>query len=113
MIQNKIRPSTPDKVCAHCPQLFENECRAYSFPHTDEERLDRDARPFALCEARDPLEHPHAIRTFYEVTYRMTPDTSGEVFTAVIRATSGEGAMRSIRRLSIKLFALTVRRSEP
>lgn len=40
MIEHKIR-EVPDTTCKDCSQLWEGECRAFSFPHNDDERMHR------------------------------------------------------------------------
>ena len=41
MIPHKIVPKTPDSVCLQCTQYYDGECRAFSTPHSDEERAAR------------------------------------------------------------------------
>jgi len=49
-IKNKIYPVC-DCLCEEgCTQLWERECRAYQFPHSEKERKQR-IKDRALCEA--------------------------------------------------------------
>ena len=40
MIEHKMR-DVPDSVCRKCPQLWEDECRAFCVSHSEEERIHR------------------------------------------------------------------------
>ena len=40
MIEHKMR-DVPDSVCQKCPQLWEDECRAFCVSHSEEERIHR------------------------------------------------------------------------
>lgn len=55
MIKNKIR-AVPDSVCEKCTQLWEDECRAWEMPHSEEERLSRKVElPYKFpCEGHVP-----------------------------------------------------------
>lgn len=51
MIKGKINP-VGDFICNHCAQNYQNECRAYQDPHSDEERAAREEGD-ALCTRLD------------------------------------------------------------
>ena len=60
MIEHKIEPRTPDEVCLNCQQLYEGECRAFSVPHSREEKEARSG-PYGMeCDA------PHLKKVRYE-----------------------------------------------
>lgn len=40
MIKFKIK-EVPDSMCATCPQLWENECRAFNLAHSEAEQTSR------------------------------------------------------------------------
>jgi len=48
MITRKIK-QVSDNVCKGCYQLWKNECRAYSIPHSDEERKYRNTNLQLKC----------------------------------------------------------------
>ena len=51
MIEHKIVRGTPDEVCKLCSQCYEDECRAYSMPHGDKERIARTTGFGMECDA--------------------------------------------------------------
>ena len=52
-IEHKITPGTPDEVCLQCAQYYEPEggCRAFSMPHSDEERKARTTEFGMECDS--------------------------------------------------------------
>ena len=57
IVMHKINKSAPDEICHECSQCYEDECRAYSVPHTEEER---EQRLQSGCECDD--QHTRAIK---------------------------------------------------
>jgi len=47
MIRGKIE-EIGDEVCGHCAQNYQDECRAFEAPHSDQEREARE-KGDALC----------------------------------------------------------------
>lgn len=47
MIKGKIE-QVGDEICGHCSQNYQEECRAFEFPHSDQERTERE-KGDALC----------------------------------------------------------------
>lgn len=47
MIKGKIE-QIGDAICAHCSQNYQDECRAFEAPHSDQERAARE-KGDALC----------------------------------------------------------------
>ena len=41
MIKGKIE-QVGDQICAHCAQNYQEECRAFEAPHSDQERTERE-----------------------------------------------------------------------
>jgi len=50
MITHKIQPVS-DRVCGHCAQNYQEECRAFEAPHSPAERAAR-VKGDALCTRR-------------------------------------------------------------
>lgn len=47
MIKGKIQ-AVGDEICGHCAQNYQEECRAFEYPHSDQERQARE-KGDALC----------------------------------------------------------------
>ena len=47
MIRGKIE-RVGDQICGHCSQNYQEECRAFEWPHSDQERAARE-KGDALC----------------------------------------------------------------
>lgn len=47
MIKGKIE-QVGDQICGHCAQNYQDECRAFEVPHSDQERTERE-KGDALC----------------------------------------------------------------
>ena len=47
MIRGKIE-QVGDQICGHCAQNYQDECRAFEYPHSDQERAAREQGD-ALC----------------------------------------------------------------
>lgn len=47
MIKRKIE-EVGEEICGHCAQNYQDECRAFEAPHSDEERAARE-KGDALC----------------------------------------------------------------
>jgi len=41
MIRGKIE-EIGDEICNHCSQNYQEECRAFEYPHSDQERTERE-----------------------------------------------------------------------
>jgi len=41
MIKGKIE-AVGDEICGHCAQNYQDECRAFEAPHSDQERTERE-----------------------------------------------------------------------
>jgi len=52
-----------DSLCRKCYQCWEGECRAYSFPHSAEERAQREVNPTGLCQVKNAVAHKVARET--------------------------------------------------
>lgn len=51
MIKRKIK-DVGNEICGHCAQNYQNECRAFQWPHSDEERAARE-KGDVLCHAKE------------------------------------------------------------
>lgn len=96
-VENKIN-EVSDRMCNACPQCWDGECRAFQMVHEAREKAQRMAHPWASCQIRDPLRTMGEPVQEYVVAFRDTLDTSGEMFTTVIRASSGQGATMGLER---------------
>jgi len=47
MIKRKIK-EIAEEICGHCAQNYQDECRAFQWPHSDQERTAREQGD-ALC----------------------------------------------------------------
>lgn len=70
MIPHKLISGTPDHVCRQCSQYYDGECRAFSVPHSDEERAARTSEFGMECDS----EHLKRLRyKRYGVLYHTLP----------------------------------------
>ena len=51
MIKHKIN-QVGDVICGHCAQNYQDECRAFEAPHSDQERAAREQGD-ALCQRQE------------------------------------------------------------
>ena len=50
-VEHKAVPTTPDAICAECPQNYKGACCAYNLPHSDEEYKARTTEYGMECDS--------------------------------------------------------------
>jgi len=55
MVDHKIG-RVSDEVCAQCAQCWEGECRAFTVPHSEAERIQRVTDPRGACQKGRQVE---------------------------------------------------------
>jgi len=52
MISNKVNKHVDDSICVECSQYWDDECRAFYMPHSDEERKSQKSGKMSCRKVR-------------------------------------------------------------